>query len=265
MTGFRWTDATGSTVELYDPRAIQAEAAELTMRVDRLFREADLLTGEAKAQKRREIRKAMERLDHLRADAERWDSYVEMETRERAKALANHIRAINENANTLRLVVGLHDEFELVSAKDRVRLTGKPSFTQQRAAALVTAIEAKDLGPNFASAFEHLQRDPLFYRPESDEGGWFEWVDSEGMLCRLASPLAIEREIIAIIGKLFTMIPKLEAILPHFETVEILGSGDLLFRRLEILQVDLGRFHQESKMRDDKEWECAKKEWQDAR
>ena len=129
----------------------------------------------------------------------------------------------------------------------------------------MTAIEAKDLGPSFASAFEHLQRDPLFYRPESDEGGWFEWVDSEGMLCRLASPLAIEREIIAIIGKLFSMIPKLEAILPHFETVEIISSVDLLIKRVEILEVDLGRFHQESIMRDDKEWECAKREWQDAR
>ena len=40
------------------------------MRVDWLFREVDLLTGEAKAQKRREIRKAIERLDHLKADAE---------------------------------------------------------------------------------------------------------------------------------------------------------------------------------------------------
>lgn len=265
MSGFRWTDATGTTVELDEPHAIQAEAAELTMRVDRLFREVDLLTGEAKAQKRREIRKAMERLDHLRADAERWNSYVEMETRERAKALANYIRVSNENANTLRLVVGLHDEFELVSAKDRDRLAGAPNLTQQRAAALVTAIEAKDLGPSFATAFERLQRDPLFYRPESDEGGWFEWFDGEGVLCRLASPLAIEREIGAIIGKLFSMIPKLETILPHFETVEIISSVDLLIKRVEILEVDLGRFHQESIMRDDKEWECAKREWQDAR
>ena len=49
LSGFRWTDATGTTVELDEPHAIQAEAAELTMRVDRLFREVDLLTGEAKA------------------------------------------------------------------------------------------------------------------------------------------------------------------------------------------------------------------------
>ncbi|KZY56753.1 hypothetical protein A3736_16045 [Erythrobacter sp. HI0063] len=61
------------------------------------------------------------------------------------------------------------------------------------------------------------------------------------------------------------MIPKLEAILPHFETVEIISSVDLLIKRVEILEVDLGRFHQESIMRDDKEWECAKREWQDAR
>ena len=265
MTGFRWTDATGAEVELDEPSAIEAEAASLAADIDQLFREADTLTGDAKEEKRREIRKAKECLDRLKGDAERWNRHVELEARERAKALANRIRAISNTANTLRLVVSLHEEFERVSAKNPSRLAGEPSHTQQNAAALATVKEAKNLGPSFATAFEHLQHDPLFYRSKSDEGGWFEWRDSQGVVCRLASPLAIEREIDSIIGQLFGMIPKLETKLPHFETVEILVAADALWARLTVLHSNLEHFRRESAIREDKEWECAKREWRDAR
>ena len=77
MTGFRWTDSTGATVELGEARAIEAEAAALTAKIDRLFREVDMLTGNAKEQKRREIGRAAERLDQLKADADRWNGHVE--------------------------------------------------------------------------------------------------------------------------------------------------------------------------------------------
>ena len=260
-----WTDASGAEVELDEPRAIEAEAAALAADIDRLFREVGTLTGEGKEESRREIRKATERLDRLKGDAERWNRQVELEARERAKALANRIRAISNTANTLRLVVSLHEEFERVSAKNPSRLAGEPSHTQQNAAALATVREAKNLGPSFVTAFEHLQHDPLFYRSESDEGGWFEWRDGQGVICRLASPLAIEREIDAIIGQLFGMIPKLEAKLPHFETVENLLAAEALWKRLSVLEVNLEGFRRESTIREDEEWECVKREWMAAR
>ena len=145
------------------------------------------------------------------------------------------------------------------------RLSDGASHIQQRASALATIEVARHLGPTFASAFENLQRDPQFYRPGSDEGGWFEWLDADGVLCRLASPLAIEREVDDIVGKLFAMIPKLEAGLPHFETVEILGAADDLLHRLAVLRVNLESFQQESSTRDDEEWERAQREWQRTR
>lgn len=143
MTGFQWTDAFGATVALDGPRAIEAEAAELTAKTDQLFREVAMLSGEAKEQGRRELRRAAGRLNQLNRDAERWNTHVALAAREHAKALANQIRAVNKNATTLRLVVSLHDEFELVSANNPARLTGEPSPIQKRAAALAESEEAR--------------------------------------------------------------------------------------------------------------------------
>ena len=261
MTGFRWTDATGAEVELDDPSAMQAEVAELETTINRLFREVSLLTGEGKEGKRHELRTALTRRNQLKADIDRWNKHVEQGTHEHARALANEIRTATDNAKFLRLVVSLHDEFELVSANNPARLQGKPSHTQQRAAELANE-EARNLGSNFRTAFERLQLDSKFYRPESDEGGWFEWHDGQGVLCRLASPLAIEREIDKVIAKLYGMIPKLEATLSHFETVKILASAYDLYARLTVLQVDLGHFNRESARRVDDVWDFVLSQWQ---
>lgn len=82
------------------------------------------------------------------------------------------------------------------------------------------------------------------------------------MICRLASPLAIEREIDEVIAKLYGMIPKLEATLSHFETVKILASADDLSARLTVLQVDLERFNRESAREEDDAWDFVQSEWQ---
>ena len=262
MTGFLWTDATGAEVELDGPSAMQAELAELKTTIDLLFREVGMLKGEDKERKRRELRSALIHHNQLKMDIDRWNEHVEQGAHERARALANEIRTATDDAKFLRLVVSLHDEFERVSANYPARLTGEPSHTQRRAAALATTEEARDLGLTFATAFERLQLDPLFDRSESDEGGWFGWRDGQGVICRLASPLAIEREIDAIIGLLFGMIPKLESTLSHLETVEILTLADGLGARLTILRANLKCFENESVRRKDDEWELVEKEWQ---
>lgn len=264
MTGFRWTDATGAEVELDEPSAMQAEVAELDTTLDRLFREVSMLTGEGKERKRRELHTALTRHNQLKMDIDRWNEHVEQGTQERATALANEIRTATDNAKFLRLVVSLHDEFELVSANNPARLQGEPSHTQQRAAELANE-EARNLGSTFRTAFERLQLDSKFYRPESDEGGWFEWRDGQGVICRLASPLAIEREIDEVIAKLYGMIPKLEATLSHLETVEILASADDLGARLTILRANLEDFERESAKREDELWDLAQREWQSTR
>lgn len=261
MTGFLWTDATGAEVELDEPSAMQAEVAELDTTIDRLFREVSMLTGEGKERKRRELHTALTRHNQLKMDIDRWNEHVEQGTQERATALANEIRTATDNAKFLRLVVSLHDEFELVSANNPARLQGEPSHTQQRAAELANE-EARNLGSTFRTAFERLQLDSKFYRPESDEGGWFEWRDGQGVICRLASPLAIEREIDEVIAKLYGMIPKLEATLSHLETVEILASADDLGARLTILRANLEDFERESAKREDELWDLAQREWQ---
>ncbi|PZT91725.1 MAG: hypothetical protein DI637_01650 [Citromicrobium sp.] len=261
MTDFEWTNASGSVVTIDTPDNIEAEAKQLASRINRLFQEADNLEGPARARKRAELRSAFARLEQLEIDAARWNRFVELTVREQAMSRANEIRGLAESAGTLRLVVGLHDEFERISARDPDRLDGEPSHFQQRASQLAQTEKAKDLGPTFATAFERLQLDPLFFRPESDEGGWFEWQDGDGLLCRLASPLAIEREVDAIIAELFSMIPKLEAIMPHFQTIENLVAANDLFARLAILQVNLESFATQSTERENEEWECVRKEW----
>lgn len=167
MTGFQWTDATGAEVELDGPSAMEAEKAELRTTIDRLFREVSMLTGEGRERKRRELRTALIRRNQLKMDIDRWNEHVEQGAHERARALANEIRTATDDAKFLRLVVSLHEEFELVSANNPARLTGEPSHTQRRAAALATTEEARDLGSTFATAFERLQRDPLFDRSEA--------------------------------------------------------------------------------------------------
>lgn len=265
MTDFEWTDANGAVVTLDTPDKIQSEAKQLASRIDRLFQEADNLEGQARERKRAELRSTFARLEQLENDAARWNEHVELGVREQASSRANDIRALAESAATLRLVVGLHDEFEGMSARDPDRLDGEPSHFQQRASQLAQTEAAKDLGPTFATAFERLQLDPLFFRPESDEGGWFEWHDRDGLLCRLASPLAIEREVDAIIADLFSMIPKLEANMPHLELLENLNAVNGHFEKLTILKVNLECFATQSTERENEEWECVRKEWESAR
>lgn len=243
---------------------MQAEVAELDTTIDRLFREVGMLTGDGEKRKRRELRSAFIRHNQLKIDIDRWNEHVEQRAHERATALANEIRTATDDAKFLRLVVSLHDEFELVSANNPARLQGEPSHTQQRAAELANE-EARNLGSTFRTAFESLQLDSTFYRKESDEGGWFAWRDGQGVICRLASPLAIEREIDSVIAKLFGMIPMLESVLPHFETVEILVAAEALWARLTVLHSNLEDFRRESAIREDEQWECAKREWRDAR
>ena len=261
MTGFKWTDGTGAEVELDGPRAMDAEKAELNTTIARLFREVGMLTGEGKERKRRELRSALIRRNQLKIDIDRWNEHVEQGAHEHARALANEIRTATDDAKFLRLVVSLHDEFELVSANNPARLQGEPSHAQRRAAELANE-EARNLGSTFRTAFERLQQDSKFYRPENDEGGWFEWRDGQGVICRLASPLAIEREIDEVIAKLYGMIPKLEATLSHLETVEILASAYDLYARLTVLQVDVGHFNRESARRVDDVWDSVQSQWQ---
>lgn len=261
MSEFRWTDATGATVVIDRPDRIEAEAKELTLMIGQLFRETDGLAGSAKAQKRNELRIAFARLNQLKVDVERWNRFVENDTREQARLRALEIRAANEASANVRLVAGLHFEFEYATSRSPARLHGEPSQLQKKAASLAQVAEARELGPTFATAFERLQSDPQFYRPPSDEGGWFEWRDAEGIVCRLMSPLAIEREIDDVIGRLFGMISKLEANLSHLETVEILGASDDLWSRLTILQVNLKAFDVQSAEREEEEWKRVQQEW----
>lgn len=261
MSEFRWTDAGGATVILDQPDRIVAEATKLTSEIDRLLRDAETLVGLAKAQKQNELRVAFARLKQLKLDAENWNRHVEAETRERARLRAKEIRAANEAAAQIRLVAGLHYEFEHATAHSPDRLRGEPSQLQRKAASLAVVPEARNLGPTFAAAFEQLQFDPQFYRPASDEGGWFEWRNAEGALCRLMSPLAIEREVDDVVGRLFGLISKLEANLSHLETVEILGVSDDLWSRLNILQVDLKAFDLQNAEREEEEWKRVQKEW----
>lgn len=162
----------------------------------------------------------------------------------------------------------LHEETlqELADPSTRAQLLSGPMTEAQE-----WAIKSSHLAPKPSvdatrgEALEWLNNDPAFYRPLSDEGGWFEWRDADGLTQRLASPLKIETEIGELTVTLQNINIKLSEALLKKAGLEDLRSElecvNTVFFRLSVLQRDLERFAQEQAEREEQEWKRFENEW----
>lgn len=269
MSVFSWTDRHGGKHDLETPEAIDDEAEQIATEIDECLQRARAGSPDEVRRMRDQIRQLLARRDQLAEDAKRWNAFA----LDQAKIAANHLIVeicdFLEEAAPIMLSAALHEEFvqELSDPSTRARLLDGPMTDLQKAAIEHSQLEPKP--PEDATrgeALAWLNKDPAFFRPLSDEGGWFEWHDADGTIHRLASPLRIEQEFGLIANSLDEIATELsENLIPNGsleDLVSKLAFGESLVSRLHVLQRDLDRFEREQ---EDKVWQRFDKQWTELR
>lgn len=268
MTLFRWVDRHGTEHLLDGPEQIETEIEAIAAEVDE---EVDLLSycgREAEPTVRNEIRKLTMRLQQLNADCERWNAHALKVAREEAGRIVAEIERIIRDASVIRVVVAIHREQiegSRAQAADPDLFAGPATQIQRHAMELSEQEPKPPSDVSRADAHAWLMNDPAFYRPVSDEGGWFEWIDNQGGAHRLASPLKIELEIGSAIVRLKSLLPDLRAEFSLENLTELATEYNSLSERVRILYIDLARYEQEQDTRVDQQWETFKEEWKGSR
>ncbi len=269
---FSWIDRDRQRQELTSCKTIEDEAERLSDEIDRLMPlslSTDLMIRDAA---RQSIRTASERLEQLHADLERWNAYADDSNEQAAAALVEQIDTLPTALGAAMLVVDLHDEHDGVLSETagdphaRARIIAGPMTATQAAAIAAAGVRAPlPEDATYQQAKEWLDRQPRFARARSSDGGWFVWVDSEDHVLRLVDPLPIERELVALAGKLDAVRPRLVA---HEERVSlyaaVLAANEHLARGL-VLQSDLERFRREAAAREETEWSRYAVDWRSKR
>lgn len=172
--------------------------------------------------------------------------------RDEAHRVAIAITNFIEDVLPVICPAALHAETveELADPSTRAQLLSGPMTECQQRAIEFSHLEPKpSVDATRGEALEWLNNDPAFSRPLSDEGGWFEWSDADGVTQRLASPLQIEAEIGHLSDSLYELNEKLTedfvatANLEHLRYE--LEISNIMFSRLAVLQRDLERFARE--------------------
>lgn len=268
MNSFEWTDRKGTVHHLDSPQLIEIEAEAISMEIDRALKDMASANTEEKASSRLEIGDRMVRLQQLNADAERWNALARSTIKDEAASFVQLISALTKEAETAMIVSVLHDEHERlmmdVSNRDAL-LSGKMTNAQQMAIRRSKMEPKPEADATRDEAQKWLQRDPAFYRPRTDEGGWFEWQDAEGVTHRIVSPLRIEKEIASIVHGLKKLLPALSQQASIDEAAHALETGGGATDRLFVLQTDLHRFILEAGAREDEQWDTWEREWTKSR
>ncbi|MBA4079882.1 MAG: hypothetical protein C0496_01300 [Erythrobacter sp.] len=266
---FIWTDRRGAVHNLDTPEAIDDEAEQIAAEIDACLKRAREGSPDEVRQMRVRIRLLMARYAQIAEDAKRWNEFALNKARDEARRISIAISEFIEAVPPVVCPAALHEETveELADPSTRAQLLSGPMTEWQQWAIEFSHLEPKpSLDATRGEALEWLNNDPMFSRPLSDEGGWFEWSDADGVTQRLASPLKIEAEIgrlaeslDAIETKLtdeFLLRASLEEVRSELERVNI------LFARLAILQCDLERFAQEQSEREEQEWARFENQWE---
>lgn len=264
MTPFEWTDREGVLHQLKSPASIGAEVAAVSGEIDQALARMAQADPTRKAELRLVIRSLLRRLQQLKSDGERWDALAMEHGRIEAAALVKNIEQLEVETEPMKIIAVLHAEHEVLMGdiENRDALLAGEMTSAQRMAIRRSAADPKPTADaTRAEAHEWLKGDPAFYRPRTDEGGWFEWQDDKGGLHRLASPLRIEKEIASIVHKLGKLLPSLREELSQEETVRAIESANAVTDRFSVLQGDLSRFKVEAEKRDDEEWSKFEKDW----
>ncbi|MEL7739073.1 hypothetical protein AAG614_11875 [Citromicrobium bathyomarinum] len=265
MSAFRWTDRYGNEHDLETPEAIDNEAEEIATEIDVSLEQARKGSPEEVRRMRDQIRSLLGRHDQLVEDAKRWNAFA----LDQAKTAANHliieICDFLEEAALIVLPAALHEESvqELSDPSTRARLLDGPMTDWQRYAIEHSQIEPKP--PKDATrgeALAWLNEDSAWFRPLTEEGGWFEWQDAEGAIHRLASPLRMEQEIGLIAESMDEIATELsEKLVPNGSLKDLtfkLELANILVSRLHVLKSDLERFERDQ---EDKIWKRFGNEW----
>ena len=267
MTPFEWVDREGVCHVLETPDRIDEEVEFISCRIDDLVAGLQHADFDREGELRLMISSHADRLEQLRADAERWNAYASAQLREDAAKLVDEIEQLNRSVWPMTIIANLHDEhLELLRAEHPDELLGGEPTLAQREALAHSTIEVKP-SPNAARGEVHewLKGDPAFYRPMGDEDGWFEWLDADGVLRRLSSPLQIEYEIATLSNALWNQLPVLRGNSSQYDTLQAFETANSVRKRLLVLQADLERFSHEHDGRQEQEWKRFEMEWKKLR
>lgn len=265
MSAFRWTDRHGKKHDLETPEAIDNEADEIATEIDVSLERARKASPEEVRRLRDQIRSLLGRHDQLVEDAKRWNAFALDQAKTAASHLIIEICDFLEEAAMIVLPAALHEESvrELSDPSTRAQLLDGPMTDWQRCAIKHSQIEPKpSKDATRGEALAWLNEDPVWFRPLTDEGGWFEWRDADGAIHRLASPVRIEQEIGLIAESLDEITTELsEKLVPNGSLKDLTFKLELanpLVSRLHVLKGDLERFvrNQEEEVwqRFDNEW-----------
>ena len=265
MSVFSWTDRQGKKHDLETPEAIDDEAEQIATEIDECLQRAREGSPEEVRRMRDQIRLLLARRDQLAEDAKRWNTFALHQAKIAANHLIVEICDFLEEAALIVLPAALHEESvqELSDPSRRAQLLDGPMTDWQRFAIEHAQIEPKpSKDATRGEALEWLNEDPAWFRPLTDEGGWFKWHDAEGAIHRLASPLRIEQEIGVIAESLDEMATELsEQLVPNGILKDLtfkLELANILVSRLHVLKRDLERFERDQ---EEEVWKRFGNEW----
>lgn len=268
MTDFTWTDRNGVDHHLTSPAMIDAETQAVVDEIDKARVMLSTAQGDEQHRLRNEIRIRLARFTILQSDVARWNEHAAAANTDAATLLVSNIDRFETSLIPLRRVVSLHEEvLDLLADADgdqpviRGAMQG-PMTTLQREAIAASEISPKPgEGITRGEAHDWLQADPVFSREYSDEGGWFEWQDGDGLLRRLSNPLSIEVEIVMAADELQVIRKGIMDEMSQYDTARAIEEASDLTDRVIVLQGDLERFIRQAKEREDEQWTRFEKEW----
>jgi len=264
MTPFRWVDRDGTEHLLEGPELIETEIEAIAAKIDE---EVDILSfcgPRAAPSVRSEIRRLMMRLHELNADCERWNAHALKLAREQAASIVAEIRRISQEASAITTVVAIHNEHIeglRAQAANFDPLAGPATKIQRRAMEQSKQEPKPPSDVSRTDAHAWLMNDPAFYRPMSDEGGWFEWIDNEGAVNWLGSPLQIEIEVADAIKQLNFLVSNLTDRSSLAELIESINEFNILSERIIVLNKDLERFSESQILEEEHQWDAFRQNW----
>ena len=264
MSEFAWSDRNGAEHLLQGPALIEAEREAVESEIDEAFENMETADVSKKARLRETIRALLARLEKLRDDIERWNAYAFEQSKIEAKKQAEEILSFISASADVIAVAALHEEIieRFDDENARTEALDGPATEVQEYAIARSGREPKPAPPvTRREAQEWLADDPVFSRPVTDEGGWFEWCDLEGVIHRLASSLQIELQIAKLIYDLEDLIPELKEPTSENALNRALEAANSNWNTISALQLELDRYEQEQVQRVDAGWQVCRQDW----
>lgn len=265
---FRWVDRYGVVHDLASPAPIGEEVEAISDEIDQALGRIESASSDRKSELRLVVRNHALRLQQLQSDAERWNCSAYEQLDAEAAELADYIHQLLIEVQPMMIIAVLHQENEKMmgDTERRERLLDSEMTTAQRMAVARSTLKPKPRAEaTRREVHEWLKSDPGFYRPRTDEGGWFVWHDAEGVLHRLLSPRRIEEEIAGIAHNLRKILPALRGEETQNDKASAFEIANSAIKRLSVLQSDLERFSKEQNAKEEEEWQVWKSEWKKSR